>query len=307
MTKLRLGTRGSRLAMAQAENLKGLLEAAGVEIEIVTVRTSGDKGDRFRLGAFVGELQTALLEKRIDLALHCLKDVPTIAVPGLCFIAHLKRGDPRDTVITRGEDWRHLPGGAIVGTGSLRRTSQIRRIVHGMEYRPLIGNVDTRLRKLSDGEYDAIVLAKAGLDRLEWTFGDSVLGFPGLKVQPLSAEELTPAPGQAVLVIEARVDDSTAWDAARFLNDPVTEVCATAERSFLAEFGTGCSMPIGALASKTEAGYEILGRIVSPDGASALDSVGKWKAGDPEQMGVTLADDLIARGARDLLPEEALL
>lgn len=307
MAKLRLGTRGSRLAMAQAEKLKGQLEAAKLEIEIVTVKTSGDKGDRFRLGAFVGELQTALLEKNIDLALHCLKDIPTVPVAGLRFVAHLERGDPRDTVITRGEDWCSLPEGSVVGTGSLRRTSQIRRILDGVEYRPLIGNVDTRLRKLRDGEYDAIVLAKAGLDRLEWTFGDSVLGFPGFKVQPLSTEELTPAPGQAVLVIEARLDDSKAWDAARFLNHPVTEACATAERGFLAEFGTGCSLPIGAIALKTETGYELSGRIVSPDGARALDSVGRWMLGDAAHMGVALADDMIARGARDLLQEEALL
>ena len=309
MSRLRLGTRGSLLALVQAKNVKRLIESEhpSLSVEIVTVRTSGDKGDRFRLGAFVGELQTAVLSHEVDVALHCLKDVPTYRTSGLRFAAHLERGDVRDTLITRGGDWRELPKGAIVGTGSLRRTAQIRRLLDDVEYRPLVGNVDTRLRKLQEGEYDAIVLAKAGLDRLDWSDGDRIVGFPELRFHPLSADELMPAAGQAVLVLEARKDDEVSCDAARFLNDPVTEKCATAERAFLGRFGSGCSMPIGALAERVGDKFKLRGRVISPDGAQLLQSSVEWIGEDAESVGAAMGDELISQGARELLPEEALV
>lgn len=309
MSTLRLGTRGSRLALVQAESVKRLIESEHtlLTVEIVTVTTSGDNGDRFRLGAFVGELQSALLSGEIEVALHCLKDVPTYGAPGLRFVTYLMRGDARDTLITRGCDWQELPSGSVVGTGSLRRTAQIRRLLTGVEFKPLVGNVDTRLRKLQDGDYDAIVLAKAGLDRLGWADGDRVKGYPGLRFQPLSAQELMPAPGQAVLVIEARNDDESSCDAVRVLNDPVTESCAVAERAFLARFGSGCSLPIGSLAEKAGSDFRLTGRVVSPDGARMLESSNEWSGDRGQFAGAALGDELITRGARDLLPEEALL
>src|SRR5579862_3048439 len=150
---LRLGTRGSKLALAQATNLKVSLEHlhAGLQIEIVPITTSGDKGNRDVLGSFVREIQHALLETRIDLALHCLKDLPTEPVAGLVLAAHLKREDPRDTLIARVGSLDKLPQGANVGTGSVRRTSQIAALRPDLSFSPLVGNIDTRLRKLSEG------------------------------------------------------------------------------------------------------------------------------------------------------------
>ena len=176
-----------------------------------------------------------------------------------------------------------------------------------MEYRPLVGNVDTRLRKLQEGEYDAIVLAKAGLDRLDWVDGDRIKGFPELRFDPLDAQELMPAAGQAVLVLEAREDDGFASTTVQFLNDPVTEKCAIAERGFLGRFGSGCSLPIGALAERIGGKFSLRGRVVSPDGAQLLESSTEWKAESAYSAGAALGDELISQGARDLLQEEALV
>lgn len=265
---LRLGTRGSKLAMAQANKLKATLESlhSGLWVEITPIRTSGDKGDRDVIGSFVREIQHALLDNRIDLALHCLKDLPTEQVDGLMLAAHLDREDARDTLIGKVGSISELPEGSMVGTGSVRRTSQIASIRPDLRFSPLVGNIDTRLRKVSEGQYDAIILAIAGLKRLglldSWT--------SELKVTPLEFDEMLPAPGQAVLVIETRADDALAQETVTALNDESTRICVTAEREFLAHFGGGCSVPVAAFATVHKGALHLSGLVASPDGSRVL-------------------------------------
>lgn len=288
VAKLRLGTRGSRLALAQAHNVSDLLTRMGHEVEIVTIKTSGDRGDRDRLGAFVREIQESLLRDQIDVALHCLKDLPTKAVPGLTLGAYLEREDPRDTLITRGPTLENLPCGAVVGTGSVRRTSQLAAVRPDLMFRPLMGNVDTRMRKLIAGEYDAIVLAIAGLKRLGVLDGWESSEYGALTVHPLDPAQMLPAPGQAVLVLETR-DGDPAAEAVRPLHHPATQAAADAERTFLAAFGGGCSVPVAALASEGE----LTGLVASPDGRTVLRASGN--------DGAALAQELGGKGAFDIV------
>ncbi len=296
--RLRLGTRGSKLAMVQAESVQSSLAQAGWDVEVCKVTTSGDRGERDRLGAFVHEIQRALLDNEVDLALHCLKDVPTTSVAGLRLMAHMTRDDSRDTVILREGTLMGLPSGSVVGTGSLRRTSQLRAMRSDLLYKPLVGNVDTRLRKLREGEYDAILLAVAGLDRLGIDSENL-----GMVVEPLDVERFVPAAGQGVLVLEGRIGDDRAAQAAAFLHDPRSEAESTSERSFLAQFGSGCSLPVAAHARLMGEAVTLHGRVVSMDGSLTLDS---HKTGrEPLDLGQRMAEELIAKGALDLLPEEA--
>lgn len=279
---LRLGTRGSRLALRQVE----LVQATGLQVEPVIIRTAGDSGERERLGAFTSDLEVALLDGHIDAALHCLKDLPTRDVPGLRLAAHLPREDPSDVLISACalED---LPTGAIVGTGALRRTAQLRRLRPDLEYRPLVGNVDTRLTKWSEGQYEAIVLALAGLRRLG-----------ALDVYPhqlLTEDVMLPAAGQGVLVLQTRTDGPNleAWDHAP------TRWSARAERAFLSCFGSGCSLPIAARATPGT----LKGRVVSPEGTFCLDAT--LQGEEPTELGQALATHLIEQGALDLLEPRA--
>lgn len=294
IAKLRLGTRGSRLAMAQATAARERLLAAGVaeEIEIVKVVTSGDRGDRDRLGAFVREIQEALLRDEVDIALHCLKDLPTEPVEGLRFSAHLKREDARDALITRVSDegLGSLAIGSTIGTGSVRRTSQLAAQRRDVKFKPLMGNVDTRLRKLRDGEYDAIVLAIAGLIRLGLLERGAVLEFPELAVHPLSTDQMMPAAGQAVLVLETRATDEFAHAACRTMHHEPTEICATAERRFLRAFGGGCSVPVAAFATAGKETLGLSGVVASPDGTTVI----RQRLEAPLAQANDLADRLVA-------------
>ena len=286
---LRLGTRGSKLALAQVELVRPLIAAIGLEIEPVIIRTSGDNGDREKLGAFVGELQQALLRREIDVALHCLKDLPTLPIPGLRFTAFLEREDPRDLAIVREGTWSDLKQKAVVGTGALRRTAQIRAVRPDLQFKPLVGNVDTRLEKLRRGEYDAIVLAFAGLRRLR------VLDAISYEILP--DQLVVPSAGQGILVLETRDEGS---DLA-VLDHYQTRQAAIAERAFLGAFGTGCSLPIGALATLTGDQISLHGRIVAPDGTRMIEEVSIGPAIDAMSIGSRLAETLILRGGRELL------
>lgn len=282
---LRLGTRGSRLALAQVELVRPLFADLGHEIEPVVIRTSGDRGDRERLGAFVGELQHALLAGEVDAALHCLKDLPTRPVEGLELAAYLEREDPAETLISRHGGLADLPHGATVGTGSVRRTAQLSALRPDLQFRPLVGNVDTRLEKLRRGEYDAIVLAVAGLRRLgvwpAWTD-------PELRVEVLTIDAMIPAPGQGVLVLESR-SGHRAVPTLHALNHPASEWASRAERSFLATFGGGCSVPIGAYATVDDA--------ITVDGFVSGHTVRHTGAKEhPEAVGRAAAEILIAQG-----------
>ncbi|HET9435499.1 MAG TPA: hydroxymethylbilane synthase [Candidatus Limnocylindrales bacterium] len=243
-TVLRLGTRGSALAIAQSTTIAEALRARGVGVEIVTIRTLGD--DRppdtaWGEGAFVGALETALLDGTVDFAVHSAKDVPTARHPRLTIAAYPERADPRDALVGRepGLTLDALPLGARVGTDSPRRTAFLRAIRPDLDVHPLHGNVDTRLRRLDEGTTDALVLAVAGLARL---------GRSDRIGQVLPADLVPPAPGQGSLAIECRADDATTRSWLARLDDPATRAAVEAERDFLRATGGGCRAPIGALA-----------------------------------------------------------
>lgn len=286
------------MALAQAHKVKSELESLHptVTVEIVVIKTSGDRGERDRLGAFVREIQEALLADQVDIALHCLKDLPTQRVDGLSLAAYLPREDARDTLISRGVALANLPAGAVVGTGSVRRTSQLAAIRPDLVYRPLVGNVDTRLRKLIEGEYDAILLAIAGLRRLgildTWDQSD----YRELRVHPLALDEMVPAPGQAILVLETRVDDPAARIAAA-LHHPATADAAIEERAFLQRFGGGCSVPVAAYAATEGEGFRLTGLVAQPDGQMVLRASTEATAARNGEIGRALAEHLGQQGA----------
>ncbi len=300
---LKLGTRGSKLAMAQAEKAKATLESThpGLEVEIVTIKTSGDRGEREQIGAFVHEIQVAILDGRVDVGLHCLKDVPVEQANGLTLAAHLRREDPRDGFIARVESLTQLPKDSVVGTGSVRRTSQLAKVRSDLTFKPLVGNVDTRLRKLMTGEYDAILLAVAGLKRLGLLDAWKDSEYASLSVTPMNTDEMLPAPGQAVLVLETRATDTDTKGLVSFFEHSETRACATAERAFLKAFGGGCSMPIASLGMIEGGQMNLSGLIASPDGGRVIRSVASGPVDDPLSVAKILADRLVEQGAWDLL------
>jgi hydroxymethylbilane synthase len=290
--------------MAQAVDAKSRLEALnrGIEIEIVPIKTSGDHGLRERVGAFVGEIQDACLSGQIDIGLHCLKDLPVEPVDGLTLAAHFERGDARDAFLSPFSNLDDLPQGAIVGTGSVRRSSQLAAVRPDLTFRPLVGNVDTRLRKLSSGEYDAIILAIAGLDRIGLLSTWDTSEFSTLNVVPLSLHEMLPAPGQAVLVLETRADDAEAIATVSGLEHPPTRACASAERLFLSAFGGGCSMPVAAYGSIIGDGQvELEGLVAEPCGARIVR--GSSSCNSLESVASQLAEKLTQQGARELIAQ----
>jgi len=244
--RLRIGSRGSQLALWQANHISALLRARGHEVEIEIIHTTGDKITDVALakvgtkGMFTKEIEEALAAGRVDLAVHSLKDLPTELPAGFEIAAITKREDPRDAFCSRRygkiED---LPQGARVGTSSLRRQAQLKAIRPDLDIHPLRGNVDTRLRKLEQGEYDAIILASAGLKRL---------GKTELVRQIIPAEIMCPAAGQGALGIEIRERDATTRELLAFLNDPAARAATTCERALLNRLGGGCQVPIGAFA-----------------------------------------------------------
>lgn len=292
---IRLGTRGSKLALAQATAVQAKLEPLVGPVEIEVIRTSGDRGDRDRLGAFVKEIQEALLDGRVDIGLHCLKDLPTSPVTGLHLAAYLEREDPSDAILSTAS-WQELPTGSLVGTGSARRSAQLAAIRPDLHFKPLVGNVDTRLRKLMTGEYDAIVLAIAGLRRLGILDSWQDSEFASIKIQKLESSQMLPAPGQAVLVLETRTVDAP--EGLNALDHLETRTSAIAERSFLSAFGGGCSVPVAALCEPSAGSLQLQGLVSRPDGSKVLR--GKATGQQPEELGQELASRLIQEGAMDL-------
>ena len=253
MKPLRIGTRGSALALWQANFIAGrLAQLHGVTCEIVRIRASGDHFPSAAAprpvaeisagiggkGIFVKELEEALLEGAVDLAVHSMKDVPTTLSPGLALSAITLREDPRDCLISRGHTLKMLPAGARVGTSSLRRQAQLRHVRADLDVVDLRGNVDTRLKKLEHGEYDAIVLAMAGVNRL---------GLADRITQVLDEDVMLPAAGQGALGIETREGDAGTTERLAPLDDAETRACVTAERSLLHALQGGCQVPLGVL------------------------------------------------------------
>jgi hydroxymethylbilane synthase len=301
---LRIGTRGSALALWQARSIaEALREATGIEPEIVVIKTSGDKFQQVSFsqigtkGVFIKELEDALLEERIDLAVHSMKDVPTEMPEGLLIAAIGKREDVRDALLSSsGATLASLPQGARVGTSSLRRQSQLLYARRDLRLLELRGNVDTRIEKLKRGDYDAIVLAKAGLDRL---------GLSGNISQVLPHDVSLPAAGQGAIGIEARAGDAETMRVLAGLEDAETRSAVTAERCALAGLGGGCQVPIGAW-GRTENGKLLLDVVVlSPDGTQRMWEKDSGSPGEAEVIGKRVAQKLRDDGAAALLERES--
>jgi hydroxymethylbilane synthase len=296
-----LGSRGSKLALWQANFVKASLERRHtVEVRIEIIRTTGDKITDVPLAQvggtkalFTKEIEEALQEGRIDLAVHSLKDLPTELPDGLVLAAMPAREDPRDALIARqGETWNRLPTGARVGTSSLRRQVQLRRLRKDLVVEPLRGNLDTRLRKLDEGRYDAIVVAQAGLKRMGWA---------DRATQIFRAEEMVPAIGQGALAIETRADDEELFTGLASLHDPDTEAATAAERAFLARLGGGCQVPLAGHAQVKGESLRLLGVVVSVDGEQAVQGTEEGAAGDARAIGEALAERLLKQGAAEIL------
>ena len=299
MTLLRLGTRKSKLALWQANFVKEKLEALGCKVELVPITTTGDKildaplakiGGK---GLFVKEIEDALLAGEIDLAVHSLKDVPMIIPEGLTLSAITEREEPYDVLISRnGKRLEELPFGAVVGTSSLRRQVQIKRRRRDLKVEILRGNVDTRLRKLKEGLYDAIVLAYAGVKRM---------GFSGEVSQVL--EDFIPAVGQGSLAIETRAEDERVINFVKGLNHEESWLRAVCERAFLRELQGGCQVPIGAYAWIEGDRIKIKGFISDLEGERFLEGYEEGSPQEAEEVGKRLAQRLLREGGEEILSE----
>lgn len=294
---LRLGTRGSALARWQAEWVAAELQRTGVKVELITITTQGDVRsgpiENFGgQGVFTKEIQRALLEGEVDLAVHSLKDLPTERVPGLTLGAVPPRESPWDALISREGTWSQLPPKARIGTGSQRRRSQLLYARSDLQMLDIRGNVDTRLAKLESGEFDAIVLAEAGLRRLE--LADRI-------TETFDAAVMLPAVGQGALGIEIREEDATTASCLAPLNDPATAASVSAERSLLASLRGGCLAPIGAWGRVEADGLILEAVVLSPDGAQRLAAQAAGDSKDAEAVGQAVAEQLQAQGAAELI------
>lgn len=302
-TTLRLGTRRSALALTQSGEVARALGRAGASVDLVEVSTLGDRSAAAvaqlgGTGVFVTGLREQLLAGAVDFVVHSLKDLPTADAPGLALAAVPPREDPRDVLVDgAGRTLAELPGGTRVGTGSPRRAAQLRALGLGLDVVPIRGNVDTRLRRVAAGELDAVVLARAGLARL---------GRLGEVTEVLDPLHVLPAPGQGALAVECRCDDQSLLDLLAALDDADSRAAVTAERSLLAALEAGCTAPVGALADVAEgdAGApEIYLRaaVVASDGSRALRLSATGPASAAAAIGRSLASDLLAEGAADLM------
>jgi hydroxymethylbilane synthase len=297
MARLRIGSRGSQLALWQAHHISGLLRDRGHEVELEIIKTTGDKITDVALakvgtkGMFTKEIEEALAEGRVDLAVHSLKDLPTELSAGFEIAAITTRENPRDVFCSRKykciED---LPQGARVGTSSLRRQAQLKAVRPDLDIYPLRGNVDTRLRKLEAGEYDAIILAAAGLNRL---------GKTQLVRQVISAEIMCPAAGQGALGIEIRAGDAVTRQHLLFLDDGAARATTTCERALLNKLGGGCQVPIGAFAEVRNGRLHLEAIVADPDGSKVLRE--SRDGSDPVELGESVGETLLGRGGDAIL------
>jgi hydroxymethylbilane synthase len=297
---IRIGSRGSQLALWQANHIADALRGAGHEVTIEIIRTTGDAMQHLSFdkvdakGMFTKEIEEALLANRIDLAVHSLKDLPTELAPQFTIAAIPPRVDPSDAFVSvQYESFAALPSGAKIGTSSLRRQSQLRAQRHDIELVEFRGNVDTRLRKLSEGQVDAVILASAGLERLgrtEWIR------------ERFSPLVLCPAPGQGALAIETRAGDEATAAAVAFLDDAATRFAVTVERVALAGLGGGCHVPIGVFCEISSEGYVVTGVVAAPDGSPLVRAELDHQHGhSAEQLGKRLAEQLLEQGAKYIL------
>ena len=297
--RLRIGSRGSQLALWQANHIASLLRGEGHVVEIEIIHTTGDKITDVALakvgakGMFTKEIEEALADKRVDLAVHSLKDLPTELAEQFQIAAIPKREDPRDAFCSvKFSGIEALPHGARVGTSSLRREAQLRSVRPDLVVHPLRGNVDTRLRKLESGEYDAIILASAGLRRL---------GKTERIRQVLAVEMMCPAAGQGALGIESRAGDPVVREALAFLDDAAARAETSCERALLGSLGGGCQVPIGANAKAHDGKLHLEAIVASPDGKSLLRE--SLDGTDAVSLGKEAAEKLLARGGATILEQ----
>jgi hydroxymethylbilane synthase len=286
---VRLGTRGSALALAQARLVADLLEG---EVEIVPIKTSGDRGPGGDKARFVKEIEQALLAGEVDLAVHSAKDVPSELPEGLAIVGVPERADPRDA-LCGAASLEELAAGSAVGTSSLRRRAQLLALRPDLEVRELRGNVDTRLGRLGDGDYDALILAAAGLERLG----------RGHEGSPLPAEQLTPAPGQGCLALEARSDDEASTAAAAAITDRGSLVRLTAERALVQALDASCRTPLAAYSQLDGEALSLSAFVGLPDGSLWVRDRLDGDAGAPSELGTEVASRLLAASAGEVLEQ----
>lgn len=292
---LRVATRGSALALKQAELVVEALRALrpDLAIEIVPVRTAGDQNQTAPVtqlgdGAFVRGVEAALLDGRADIAVHSAKDIPSAETPGLVLAAFPPRGDPRDVLVSQpGRPLAELPRGARVATGSPRRQALVRALRPDLEVVPARGNVDTRLRRLREGAYDALILAAAGLERL---------GLSDAVTEYLDPDHWVPAAGQGALAVQCRADGPVAALIAA-LDHPPTRAAVAAERAVLRRLGSGCRVPVGVHGRVEGETLLLRGLLLAPDGRRMVTAVRAGPPADAEALGRTLAEELLRKGA----------
>lgn len=301
--KIRIGSRGSRLAVTQARWVGDRLAARhpGLEVEYRQITTTGDRDAQSALtaiggkGVFVKEIEEALRSRDIDLAIHSLKDVPQTLAAGLRLGPAPLREDPRDAVVSRfGELLRELPRGSTIGTSSPRRAAQIRNRYARRLYRvePIRGNVDTRLKKVQAGDYDSVVLAAAGLNRL---------GLSGEITEVLDPEEMMPAPCQGCLGLELREDDASTLELLHLIRDEAADVTSRAERAFLQALGGDCLIPVGAFAQLSGANLTLSAVLLDAGGARAVRAREEGASAEAELVGAKLAGRLLMEGGSEIL------
>jgi hydroxymethylbilane synthase len=300
--KIIIGSRGSKLALIQAESVAAKIRELNpsLEVGISKIVTRGDRNhhtqfDRMAsVGVFVREIEEALTDGSIDLAVHSLKDMPTQITQGLCLAAATERLDSRDVLVTRAERLAELPPGSRIGTGSFRRAVQLNAFRPDLEGRNIRGNVDTRLRKVAHGEYDGVILAAAALIRLGWE--DKISDY-------LPLEQFLPAVGQGTLGIETRAGDEEITELISPVNHLPTWQSITAERAFLSALGGGCRAPIAALGTANGAAMKLEGMVADVSGRKVLRATGEGGSMEAEQVGLQLAQKMLAMGASELITE----
>lgn len=299
--RFKVGTRESLLARLQTDLALNAIQAKfpGLSFEIIAVKAMGDKNQQTPLaelggrGVFVKELEDALLDGRVDFVVHSLKDLPTEMIQGLSLAATLERADPRDVLVSKNKmTFGELPPGSRVATSSRRRAAQLAALRNDVEFIDIRGNIQTRLRKFDEGQCDAMVLAAAGLLRLQ--LEDRISQFFEVDVS-------TPAVGQGALAIECRSDDSEVFSILHTINEEDVSTCTQAERAFLNTMGGGCSVPVGAIARIIADQIELSACVASVDGSKVLRKEHRGPTNDPEKVGFELAQTMLSLGAREII------
>ncbi|MBU9766735.1 hydroxymethylbilane synthase [Mycobacterium sp. TNTM28] len=307
-TVIRIGTRGSLLATTQAGTIRDALSAAGHPCELVIISTEGDRNQgpiaEIGVGVFTAALREAIADGRVDMAVHSYKDLPTARDARFVIAAVPRREDPRDALVARdGMVLGELPAGSVIGTSSARRAAQLRALGLGLEIRPLRGNLDTRLNRVTSGDLDAIVVARAGLARI---------GRLDEVTEALEPVQMLPAPAQGALAVECRAEDTELISVLSELDDADTRAAVTAERILLAELEAGCSAPVGAIAEVVESIDEdgnvfeelsLRGCVATLDGSDMIRASGIGTPERAEELGLSVAAELFELGARELLVE----